>query len=117
MVGGGGIMARCPFCDETKIDPVKHYPTPPGEGCPSTPMTRSATPPAPSRRRGEPEAGPKLAIGSGIARTTEGRSPADPVISSDVTQYTEVTQDQKKTREAPRLDIWGFSFRTNRLSA
>jgi hypothetical protein len=73
-------MPRCPFCGEGEIVPVNHFPTPAGEGCPYTPMTRSANTLAPSSVEGTERRGRPASGGSSEYEHTsaEGRTAADP---------------------------------------
>lgn len=75
------VMEECPFCGEEEIEPANHFPHPEGEGCPYTPMTRSANTPAPpgveaTERQGRPVA--SQGGSSEYEHTAEGRDAADP---------------------------------------
>ena len=76
----GSRIGSCPFCGEEEIEPVSHFPTPEGEGCPYTPMTRSANTPAPPGVEGTARQGCRLQDG-GSSRSiepAEGADGADP---------------------------------------
>jgi len=75
------VMIRCPFCGEEEIEPVIHFPKPAGEGCPYTPMTRSADTPAPSGVEGTERQGrrlPSAAADRELFASAEGRESANP---------------------------------------
>ena len=73
------IMIRCPFCGEEEVDPQIHFPTPPGEGCPCTPMTRSAETPAPSGVEGTERQGRRPStVADHEHIPAEGRESANP---------------------------------------
>ena len=75
------IMIRCPFCGEEEVDPQLHFPTPPDEGCPYTPMTRSADTPAPPGVEGTERQGrrpPSAAADCEQIIPAEGRESANP---------------------------------------
>lgn len=72
---------RCPFCGEEEIVPVVHYPKPPDEGCPYTPMTRSVDTPAPPRVEGTQRQGrrsPSAVADCEQIIPAEGRESANP---------------------------------------
>ena len=69
----------CPFCGEDGVNLSSHLPTPEGEGCPFTPMTCSASAPAPSGDEGTERRGRSSTSGSGECYTSaEGRDAANP---------------------------------------
>lgn len=75
----------CPFCGEGEVNLSSHLPTPEGEGCPFTPMTWftpmtcSASAPAPSGDEGTERRGRSSTSGSGECYTSaEGRDAANP---------------------------------------
>lgn len=75
------IIDVCPFCGEEGVEPVHHFPTPEGEGCPYTPMTRPVSTPAPpgveaTERRDRPVA--SQGGSSEYEHTAEGADGADP---------------------------------------
>lgn len=76
----GRRISACPFCGEEEIEPVHHYPTPEGEGCPYTPMTRTANTPAPPGVEGTPRQGRPSSRGGSSCEyiPAEGRDAADP---------------------------------------
>jgi len=69
----------CPFCGEDGVNLSSHLRTPEGEGCPFTPMTCSASAPAPSGDEGTERRGRSSTSGSGEYYTSaEGRDAANP---------------------------------------
>ena len=75
------VWDACPLCGEDEINPQSHLATPAGEGCPYTPMTRSANTPAPPGVEGTARQGrPSSRGGSSECDQTpvEGRDAADP---------------------------------------
>jgi hypothetical protein len=75
--GHQSVLDVCPFCGEEEVRAILHYPTPPDEGCPYTPMTRSANTPAPPSVEDTERQGRLVADGSDHERA-EGRKTADP---------------------------------------
>ena len=75
------VMEECPFCGEEEIEPANHFPHPEGEGCPYTPMTRTANTPVPPGVEGTARQGHRQTGGSRASEQTEteGRDAADPV--------------------------------------
>ena len=75
------VIDVCPFCGEEKIEPPIHYPSPEGERCPATPMTRSASTPSPPGVEGTEREGSRQQAGCSVLRKhdpAEGRDAADP---------------------------------------
>jgi hypothetical protein len=71
----------CPFCGEDGANLSSHSRTPEGEGCPYTPVTCSASGPAPSGDEGTERRGRSSTSGSGSnhsKHTAEGRDAANP---------------------------------------